>query len=236
MSLGQVPGGGLRGYYRLENVNDTGPNGFTLTNNNSVTFGAGKFHNAAEYGTSGTNKGLRLEGSNILSSAQPANVFIGFWFKLNSTANSGDKFLCVIHGNPGATNAYNAYVKYSIASGVLTVTIGLTPSVATFEASVTLTADTNWHFLNYVIQDSTDTISIGVDRIYGANATNTNTRISPATTPTVSLSIGNNRSLTNQVFAMVDEFIVSESHMTGMTTGVGERMRYFTQAKGRFCI
>ena len=59
MSLGQIPGGELRGYYRLENVNDSGPNGLTLTNNNSVTFTAGRFGNGANYGTTGTNMGLR---------------------------------------------------------------------------------------------------------------------------------------------------------------------------------
>lgn len=40
---------GLQAYYALENVNDSGPNGLTLTNNGTVTFPAGKVNNCANF-------------------------------------------------------------------------------------------------------------------------------------------------------------------------------------------
>ncbi len=35
-------------WWKLENVNDSGPNGYTLSNANGVTFGAGKINNCAD--------------------------------------------------------------------------------------------------------------------------------------------------------------------------------------------
>lgn len=53
----------LVAYYRLENsalTIDNGPNGYTLTNNNSVGEASGKFGGCADFGTSNTNKKLTI--------------------------------------------------------------------------------------------------------------------------------------------------------------------------------
>lgn len=47
----------LVAYYKLENVNDS-KGSYTLTNNGTVTFSAGKFNNAANFGSSNTSKYL----------------------------------------------------------------------------------------------------------------------------------------------------------------------------------
>lgn len=83
---GSVPSsllGGLAAYYPLSNVLDSGPNGLTLTNNNSVTFATGKVGNAAS---------LVAASSQYLSLASNANVQIGGgsftlagWFYANAT-------------------------------------------------------------------------------------------------------------------------------------------------------
>ena len=233
-SLGEIPGGNLRGYYRLEDVNDTGPNGYTLTNNNSVTFGVGKFANAADFGSSGTNKGLRLEGSNITSTGNPSNLLVSFWFKLNSTSNtSRNHFFFVVHGSPGSTTSLNFYCYYTISGGTLSVLVNVDRTTGTFSATKTLTADTNWHhcLCRFI---SNPLVSINIDRTAAVqSATLTGSASSPSTLNTISLAIGNARGLTLQAFAMIDEFFVSESlGVTESGDDPGHRLKYYTHASG----
>lgn len=48
-------------YYKMENANDSMFRGFTLTNDNTVTFTSGKYTLAADYSTANTNKCLRRD-------------------------------------------------------------------------------------------------------------------------------------------------------------------------------
>src|SRR5688572_13521936 len=121
MSLGEIPAGGLRAYYHLENVNDSGGNGFTLTNNNSVTFPAGKFNNGAEFGTTGTNKGLTTT-TLILSSKTPTNVVFSFWVKFNTTTVNNPAILFGINTDvSSAAGGMLLQIRYSFNVGVVTL-------------------------------------------------------------------------------------------------------------------
>lgn len=81
-TLSLASDGSLKAYYKLENVNDSGGGGFTLTNNNSVAFNAAKFTNGADLGSANTNKTLSSAGFNLSASASWS---VSFWVKITGT-------------------------------------------------------------------------------------------------------------------------------------------------------
>lgn len=68
----------LRAYYKLGDTADSGPNGFTLTNTNGVTFSAGKLGNAADF-VSGDSTRLERSGSDL--DFGNADWSVSLWFK-----------------------------------------------------------------------------------------------------------------------------------------------------------
>lgn len=237
MSFGEIPGGDVRAYYKLENVNDSGPNGYNLTNNNSVTFAAGKFTNGADFGSSGTNKGLTY-GANPFSVIKPSYATVQLWFKLNSTANSGTKNIFAINTESSVGNGIQFSSDYSISSGTLTLNARLAAigAAGAAVATITATADTNFHYLIVQVNTSSKLVTITLDRTNGALNTTIGTLASGTASPTVYLSIGNNRGLTAQVFMIIDEVIIDESFYANIPSNLNNRVKYYTQAKGRFAI
>jgi hypothetical protein len=235
MALGEIPGGNLRAYYKLENVNDSSGNAFTLTNNNSVAFNSGRFTNSADFGSTGTNKGL-TSTTNILSATSVTNIGVMFWFKLNSTANITDRFIFNLNSKTSATDGLSIACYYSITGGTqlnLTARRSFQAS-GNSDASQNIPVDTEWHLIQIVKDDKI--IGISVDGKRMTTATNVNNDRSITTNQTIYASIGNNRGLTVQVLAQVDEFIVDEGIYSLASTQPNNRIKYYTQAKGRFCI
>lgn len=237
MGLGEIPiaSGTLRAYYRLSDATDTTSLGFNLTNNNSVAFvNTGKFASAADFGTTGTNKGLTY-GSSIFNAASPDLVYFSFWYKLNSTADVTGKFFFNITSNTAATTGRQYSCQYTITSNFITIDATrriVGPSL--INVTVGFTADTNWHNVQ-IFYDSTNSIfEIRVDEKYWNTSTSTSTGASLLINPTVYAAIGNTRSLNQQVYAQMDEFIVSEDTNLASSTSKGYRRRYYTQAKGYF--
>lgn len=234
MSLGEIPGGNLRAFYKLEDVNDSSGNGFTLTNVGSVSFNPGKFSNAADFGTTGTTKGLTYSG-NVLSSTTPSNLSVSFWFILNttSTPTNGILFqLCsVANGGGSAFSGIFWNVYYNISAGNMVISIrfgGGTIQTITIPASTSV-----WHFAQFVYSTTGNAYNgrINTDYInYNANATQASW-----SGQTVRLYIGGSGSA-NQAWVKIDEFIISEilySQANGTDSGDSERYKYYTQAKGR---
>lgn len=83
----------LKAYYRLDNVSDSGPNGFTLTNNNSVTFPSGKFGNGADLGSSDTDKCLSINNDLGVTNG---NCSISLWTQLNTEIAAGEYFFSIV--------------------------------------------------------------------------------------------------------------------------------------------
>jgi len=228
--LGQLTGGGLRAYYRLENTNDNGPNGYNLTNYNTVGFGSGRYSQSAQFGSSGTNKGLSYSG-NICSSTIPIGLGIICWFKLNniSSSNSNARILHLLTG----LRSYQ--LLYNISGGNITLTarVGINTS---FDASVTIPADTKWHHVLIIRGQSGGgegtAHRIIVDFRHTANSNSGNQTIAAA------MTIGNVSALSLQVWADVDEVIVAEGSFFGgfNTPTFGNSARQYSQAIGRFCI
>jgi Concanavalin A-like lectin/glucanases superfamily len=75
-------------YYKLENVNDSTGNGYTLTNNGTVTFTAGKYDNAANLGNTNSTKSL----TNVALAAVSYPITIVGWFNPKIVNDNGNIF------------------------------------------------------------------------------------------------------------------------------------------------
>lgn len=127
----------LKAYYKLENVNDSSGGGFTLTNNNSVTFTAAKFANGANQGTGNTNKSLSI--ANNLGIAGNGSISIVFWIKLIDEIASGTWTL-IRHASTTTADRYMD-LNYFFNSGAIRMAIdaaGSTPVYYTAALGTTL--------------------------------------------------------------------------------------------------
>jgi hypothetical protein len=232
MAFGEILGINTRAYYHLENVNDSGSNGFNLTNTGSIPFNTSKFSNGANFGTAGT--GLMLSyGANPLSAIQVSDVVFSFWFKLNSTANhSGFFFVC--NTRTADTTGMQIFCDYTIAGGTMTLRATVSTSGTQSVATDSFTADTNWHHL-YVRKSDAIKASWVIDRGQNTSGTGTGSLISSISAPTIFLAIGSTRGATLSARAIIDEFFISETLYTG-DDPQRDRINHYTQAKGRFCI
>jgi len=230
MSLGELPGGGTRGYWKLSNVNDTSSNGFNLTNQNSVAFSVSKFTTGADYGSSGTNKALTY-GSNIFSVTQPTDISFSFWFKLNdtTTSNANARLFEVVTLNNSASGL-RILGFYNISAGNVTLTLLNSSTTGNISVTKTITADSNWHAI--LMRRAAGNLAINIDM--GSVSTIAHgTATTSGITATYPFVIGNNAiSLVTQAWVIMDEFIAREDNFS---PGNGY-FRYYTQARGRFCI
>ncbi len=227
--LGEVPVSGFRAYYKLENANDATANAYTLTNNNSVPFNRGKFTNGADFGTSGTNKGLIKTGS-PLSAVSPSQLYISFWFKLNDAATGGGIVFAVVSAASATlvSDGLLFQVSYSFSAGDLVLRCRLGGSAS--DQLITMPANTNWHFMSVAYTSSS--ANFIVDRNYSATCT-----FASFSGNTTGIRIGNNSALNSQAWMIIDEFILTEDNVLGNVNtnpGRGHRIKYYTQAKGRF--
>lgn len=84
----------LVAYYKLEDTADS-KGSATLTNNGSVSFGAGKFSNGANLGTSNSSKYLSAAG--LTSAGKETAITISMWVKMNTELSDGQtKWLCYL--------------------------------------------------------------------------------------------------------------------------------------------
>jgi hypothetical protein len=234
MSLGEIPGGNLRAYYKMENVNDSSGNGFNLTNNNSVTFPQGRFTNAANCGAN--NRGLSYVG-NIFSTSTPDKFFASFWYKLESTANTTNRVVFSVSSDITSTAGREYQVNYNITGGQLNISFIRYVTTGNVTISVpSFTPDTDWHYLYIIYDSSIPAQTIFIDRdINKVNSSSNTTTGASNISGTVNLSLGVNRSIaTNGALMSFDELIISEDlYVEAQASNI---LRYYEQAKGRFCI
>jgi hypothetical protein len=232
MALGEIPGGNLRAYYKLENENDSSGNGLTLTNNNSVTFTSGKFNNGANFGSSGTNKGLTTT-TNPLSTTTIYPFHIIFSFKLNNTTSTNTNATVIaLNTDTATTGGLNVFVRYSISAGNITMTANRQSTIANASASVVFPVDSINHVVFIRVYDIMS-IGITVDRIY--NAANIGSGVDRSSIGGNVMSIGNNRGLTSSAWMTIDELIIDEDLYSLEIAGFNpKRGKYYTQYKGYF--
>jgi hypothetical protein len=240
MALGQIPGKALRAYYRLENVSDSSGNGNTLTNNNSVGFNTGRYSNAADFGTTGTNKGLTIN-SNIFSALNPSRFFISFWFKLENVTHNTNATFFVCRSTEASTDGFQISCFYSVSGSDLTLTARRlrTGSPNSIDISVTLTINYKWNYC-YVFHDSVanefrllvqpkDAVRSSIGNSSAA------ANRSSVTSEGVLTSIGNNRTLTISIRGKMDEVIIDENFYPVLANR-NERFKYYTHSVGKFVL
>ena len=125
---------GLAAFYKLDGLTDSSGNGYTLTNNNGVTFSAGKIGNAANF-----------DGTNWLSRAFPGSpVSVSLWIKDTEFTgftnmvvfrNAGNNIAFLIQGIEGD--------NFRFFSG---------EDETQIESSITV-ADNNWHHIVVTIMN-----------------------------------------------------------------------------------
>jgi hypothetical protein len=85
INLPDFPTTGLLAFWKLDDLTDSSGNGYTLTNNNTVTFGAGKIGDAAVFnGSNYLNRSLTVDWSQDFS--------ISFWVLADNVASYGVVF------------------------------------------------------------------------------------------------------------------------------------------------
>lgn len=131
----------LQAFYNLSDTSDASGGGFTLTNNNSVTFVAGLIGNCAELGVVNINKTLTIANNLGVSNGNAVQTITG-WVNFNTLPAVGVPMYLVTHCATGAsggrlvaaiTNSAGTYQPYAnVGSDSYDVNaIGGTVSLAT---------------------------------------------------------------------------------------------------------
>jgi hypothetical protein len=108
MSTRFINDANLTAYYKLEDLNDS-KGTFTLTNNNSVGFSAGKFANAGDWGNTWYNN-KSLYNAAPLGLTLNSDWTVNFWVSINALSTDGTLFL-IRDTTKGDTNIqYNTTV------------------------------------------------------------------------------------------------------------------------------
>lgn len=231
--LGEITGGNTRGYWKCEDENDSSPNGFNLTNQNSVIFNPGRFTKAADFGSSGTNKALTYS-SNVLSSGEPTDVCFSFWYKLNNTtsSNTNARFFELVTINNSASGL-RCICYYNISGGGITISFAVGTTSGNRTITKTIAVDSNWHLV--LVRKINDVIALQVDNFTTelVNSTGLADRTTAGITTTYNIAIGNGATaLGPQAWAMIEEFFIKEFNVLVNNY----YPKYHTQTKGRFCI
>jgi hypothetical protein len=134
----------LKAYYKLENANDTTPNAFNLTNNNTVSFASGKHGNGADFGSSNTDKSLSIASDLGINGG--ACSIVG-WFKLNADIADGGAWQLVAQED--ATNDILNAISYTRSGSTRTVAFrryrqGIAGDEVTHNVNL---GTTEWHHL-----------------------------------------------------------------------------------------
>lgn len=98
-ALQYCPDANSRAVYWLEDLTDQTSNSYTLTNNNLVSFVAGNFNNAADFGIANTNKYLDI--ANNLGWTGSSDLSISVWVKIRTEPTAFNA--------PGAANLVNIW-------------------------------------------------------------------------------------------------------------------------------
>src|SRR3990167_4514945 len=178
-------------YYKLDNINDSVAS-YTLTNNNSVAFNAGKIGNGGDFGASNSTKSLSRDDSYGLNRLSLRSM--SFWFKLATAPSSGNtqtltRFLF-------ATNTGN-YTDVSYRNNAGTYEMVINTSPATFTVAQTLTVGTWYHLV--ITHDGTGTtnaIKLYLDTVNILNGNSWDT--SNFSALTTRLAIGVDHALASQ--------------------------------------
>lgn len=234
MSFGEIiPSTWYDGVYKLESDgSDSSGNARDIATLNSPSFSVKRFGaGGMDLGTSGIDKGLRASSLDITGGTTATIYQVSMWFKLNTTSslNTNACFFMIQHDH-GGIDYRQMYSLANISGGNLVIDLILNLVTTPAQATLTVVADTDWHYLSFLVDINTGTCTIILD---GKTASHTGTGglISPGANR---VSIGNHvTSSTLQLWASFDQATIS-TH-THYLTAFGIQ-RHYAQARGMFCI
>jgi hypothetical protein len=151
---------GLIAYYKLDessgNASDSSGSGFTLTNNNTVTYTTAKINNGADFGTSNTSRFLDYTGGNM--GVDGGSISFNMWVKVGvQPTTSGDaQFQHFIVQGSNNTRTMNL-IRYFNDAGTYKIQFERGKNNVGGEGYVhtqTLTLDT-WFMLTYTYDGTT---------------------------------------------------------------------------------
>lgn len=234
MSLGELPiSSNYRVYYKLEDLTDSGINGYNLTNNNSVSFiSNGKFNGCADFGSSGTNKALSY-GANPMSGLTFPNATFSMWVKFNdvTTSNANAGIFHIATRLSSGAGASRVNIFYSIVDGTVQLTANnfLTTTSAQIIYSIPSASISKWYNIIIVKSDIT-TLKLYIDGVLVGSDTGVGSEHVNATLISY-IAIGNRNAVSYilQAFANIDEIIIEEREWSN-----SEIRKYYTQGVGRY--
>ena len=185
--------------------------GNTLTNNNTVSFGAGKIANCADFGSSNTNKSLSTTTA-VGPASFASAVSYAFWINVTTNPTSGNSHYLFFNDYSDG----NLRIQYFNDSGTLKVQIVRGSGGFTNSALNTFTLTTGtWFHLVYTYAGSVD----GTGKLYINASVQGTTMTSTQTTgggigPEFALAL-RKTDLTNPFSGKIDEFGVWTRELTG---------------------
>lgn len=152
----------LKAYYKLDNgalTTDSGPDGVTLTNYNTVAEGTGQFDGAADFGTTNTNKTLR--STNELGVGIGDFSMMGL-VKIRTEVPAVTNYR--LFGQSSSTNKTSFIIEYNGFTtknlGAVRVASGIRYDVGRY--NVTL-GTTNWSWVVLTYKQSTKNLLLYLD-------------------------------------------------------------------------
>lgn len=140
----EISDGSIRALWHLEDTADSSGNGYTLTNTNSVGFTSGILDNAADFGSSNTNKVLTVQSDLGITGGAAS---WGLWVKMRGEPTNNTSVNLFTQMDAGNKVGYQ--ITYRNTSGTYYVDCSrLVRGVNWFNASYTVTLGTsNWHHI-----------------------------------------------------------------------------------------
>jgi len=190
----------LQAYWRLENgalVTDSGPNGYTLTNNNTVGEAAGRWGGAGDFGTSNTNKYLSISGQSFSINNQD-NFSISIWAKSTQALADEEEDTIFSFVNNGYGTFYLRYYKPTGGS----TRVDLVRNNGLTQESDTLNSDpgtSSWH--HYVVVVSGTSMRFYADGVDQGSVSCSGVQSGSDTL----LSLGSNRGVASFFDGLLDD-------------------------------
>jgi len=150
--------------YHLDGLTDSTANGHTLTNTNTVTFGAGKIENSASSGTSNSNRDLNQSTEMINNSQFTAGWSVRSWVRFNTLPSTSDgdlRWLLYLVASGGASKRKEvglAYKGFGSDKGFTVRLYGSSPTI--IDTKIVTTVDT---WVKYDVQYTGSNIEVYLD-------------------------------------------------------------------------
>jgi hypothetical protein len=210
----EISDGSVQALYHLEDASDSSRNSYNLTNINASSFSPGKFSNAADTGSSNTNKYFSVSSS--LGISRTGIYSLSFWVNTYEIPAFGIQKMLVT-GRDSATNG--AFAIYLEGNSSCPNLKGLTFSIGAGGGVTYYCHDWNpgeWHHIIVTADGFSQSMKAYVDGVLRVSTTGIRIPEVPAVTDN-QFQIFTFRSGVSPTSALIDELIVTNNIMSTST-------------------